>query len=350
MTYYHHFILHCFESKQPMRVSTLYHLLKGKRTTSILSYAYFYDLLEYFNLFSKQQESSYLKTIQELIQNGYLEVLEEGVVQITDEGLLLLINQKAKPNLSSLNQLKYYKWDLKYWQRLLFVTQVISEKSFKEKNYVPIENNVFRQQQLKRWLKKQDEKIIENIYDEWRFIADQLPKDDQIYIFKQLVGHEHVGQTFQQITENQETDLIFSYLEFKNILHEMIELIEEFQDKLPIFFGMMGEEKQLLKEESYLVTKKIYEKTQSVREVAQVRNLKESTITDHLLESFLISTSKEEIILNESLNRQILDKFRVEQPDFRRWRFSDVRKEMPNLSFYEFKMYQFFLVEQEKVL
>ena len=160
MTYYHHFILHCFESKQPMRVSTLYHLLKGKRTTSILSYAYFYDLLEYFNLFSKQQESSYLKTIQELIQNEYLEVLEEGVVQITDKGLLLLINQKEKPNLSSLNQMKYYKWDLKYWQRLLFVTQVISEKSFKEKNYVPIENNVFRQQQLKRWLKKQDEKII----------------------------------------------------------------------------------------------------------------------------------------------------------------------------------------------
>ncbi|SLM86866.1 hypothetical protein FM121_12265 [Vagococcus fluvialis bH819] len=332
-----------------MRISTLYHLLKGKKTASILSYGYFYNVLDYFYLFPKLKEDSYLEMIAQLKEENYLVDTEEGAVQISKKGIKIINEEVLFPNLEYLNQLHYYKWDIKVWQRLIFTTQVLSEKSYKERNYLPIENSLYRQQQLKRWLNMQSENIIPKFYEEWLLLTEYLSIQQQTYIFKQLVGHEHIGETLQQIAEEHDVDIIFAYLEFKNAVHQLIFLIEQKHEKFPVFFDIIQIEKGLVKEESSLITKEIFIKNKSIKEISMIRNLKESTIVDHLIEIYLVQGEKNNLLFISDDKINQLNEYRKEKPDFRKWVYKEAVSAVSGLTFYEFKMFQFSLVEQEKI-
>ncbi len=349
MTFYHYFILNCFNSNNSMRVSTLYHLLKGKKTASILSYGYFYNVLEYFYLFPKLKEENYMEMIGQLKKENYLVDVEEGAVQISQKGLKMINEEVSFPNIEYLNQLRYYKWDMKFWQRLIFTTQVLSEKSHKERNYLPIENSLYRQQQLKRWLNLQSENIITEFYEEWLLLTEYLSVQQQTYIFKQLVGHDHIGDTLQQIAEEHDVEIIFAYLEFKNILHQLIFLIEQNQGEFPVFFDIIQIEKGLLKEESSLITQEMFIKNKSIKEVSMMRKLKESTIVDHLIEIYVLQPGQDNLPLISENKMKQLREYREEKSDFRKWVYKEVSLTVPNLTFYEFKMFQFILIEQEKI-
>ena len=121
MTYYHIFILSCFNQDKPMRSSTLYHLLKGKRTTSVLSFGYFYQLLTYFALFPKAKEKEYQQVVNELSKSGLIKESNKKLFVITEKGKKYL-EENWEADLGSVNQLKYYKWDKSFFDLLVFAS------------------------------------------------------------------------------------------------------------------------------------------------------------------------------------------------------------------------------------
>lgn len=345
MDFYQLFILSCFKEAKPMRTSTLYHLLKGKRTSSILTYGYFYDALKYFALLPKLKETTYNQIISDLKTNNYLLENKDGLSVISEEGLALF-NQENFPETSNLQQMVYYKWDLAFFERIVFTTQVLSEKAYLEKQYLPIETNLFKQQRLKIWLSKQKKDVVTSFYYEWDKLVDCLPIDGQELILKQLVGHNHRGQTLQQISEEKTKPPLYLYLEFKNYWHLLITEIIENSNNYPLFASILIEEKTFVKEDSSQKTSELVLKGYSIEEIARVRNLKISTVTDHLIEDYILNQTK--INLIDEKASDFLLAYYQKDPNYTLWTFKEATNYYPDLSFYDFKFFQFRLFEKER--
>ena len=74
------FILALFSDTDKLRPSTLYQILIGKRTSSVLSYAFFYDRLGLFQALPQLNEREYQQTIADLIQQGMLSRDPDGLM------------------------------------------------------------------------------------------------------------------------------------------------------------------------------------------------------------------------------------------------------------------------------
>ena len=240
----------------------------------------------------------------------------------------------------------YYKWDLAFFERIVFTTQVLSEKAYLEKQYLPIETNLFKQQRLKIWLSKQKKDVVTSFYYEWDKLVDCLPIDGQELILKQLVGHNHRGQTLQQISEEKTKHLLYLYLEFKNYWHLLITEIIENSNNYPLFALILIEEKTFVKEDSSQKTSELVLKGYSIEEIARVRNLKISTVTDHLIEDYILNQTK--INLIDEKASDFLLAYYQKDPNYTLWTFKEATNYYPDLSFYDFKFFQFRLFEKER--
>lgn len=345
--FFESFILSCYNKNYPMRMTTLYHLLKGKKTSSVLSFGYFYGILNFFGLFPRLKEIKYYQLIDKLLAEEYLSNEGNGRLLLTDKGQQQL-DQTVFPKMNDLTPFVYNKWDILFWEKLLFATQVISEKSYLENNYVPVENNLFKQQQLKKWLLTQKSSLPEQLRDEWLKINCILSEEEKILIFRQLVGHEMSGMTLTQLANDLQKDATYVYIGFKNVLHRLMSEIIKEHDEYQLMYQLLILERSWLKEDSSVLSARLFKETHSIIQVGQVRHLKESTVTDHLIEDYLKFPKKDKIPYFSKLTKEGLEKLRQELPDYRQWKFKEAREFLPELTFYNFRFYQFYLIEEEK--
>ena len=347
MTFYQLFILSCFKKDLEMRSSTLYHLLKGKRTSSVLSYGYIYDVLPYFALFPKLAETKYQLIITNCVSQGFLMEKLPGYYYLTDLGEQQ-IKETQFPNINDLRQLNYYKWDMSFFDRLMFTSQVISEKAHDNKSYVPIEGNLFKQQRLKIWLKQQNDELEKEFYQEWVLLSSLMTKEATKMILGQLSGHEHRGLTLNQIASETQQDMSYNYIQFKSYLHQMISWILNQKEKFPLFYSILKEEIALTKVDSYIHSADLFYRGIAIDEVAFQRGLKVSTVTDHLIEDFILFPDSKKIPLFTPEKEQKLQDFYLDYSNIYSWTFKQALLYDPTLTFYEFKFYQFKLLKEEK--
>lgn len=121
------FILTLFQTGYKLRISTLYHLLVGKRTSSVLLHGFFYENLAYLGALPNLTEALFQKAVKEL-EVSRLITVEEGFGVLTQQGKLRLAENYF--DLSGLNNLRYGRMRENSWQLLLFALQVVSHLSF----------------------------------------------------------------------------------------------------------------------------------------------------------------------------------------------------------------------------
>ncbi|MGO3733088.1 MAG: helix-turn-helix domain-containing protein [Vagococcus sp.] len=344
MTFNELLILSCFKHNYPARYTTLYHVLKGKRTASTLTYAYFYDVLSLFSIYPDLKKETYDSVLSSLIQSDFLTVTAQEQVILTDLGLAKLA---AMPDFPYLENGLFYRNDGLFWEMVLFTTQVLSEKRHKNVRYTPLETNPYRQRQFKQWLTEQSSTVDRDFYEEWCALMLHLSEESRYYLVGQLSGHNWVGQTLSQISHHDQENQGIGYLKFKNALHYMMALIEIKPETYPIFYSLIFLTRAD-KIDTVDLTASMYRKGMNIEQIAKNRQLKESTIADHLIESSILAPRS---VLTDNLtdqDRHQLDAYLHDQPDFRQWRFSECQQVIPTLTFLSFRLYQFKLVEGEK--
>ncbi|WP_270279674.1 helix-turn-helix domain-containing protein [Vagococcus bubulae] len=338
-------ILYCFKSGDVMRYSTLYHLLKGKKTTSVLSYGKLYAILDYFYLFPKLSKTLFDSSIHSLVESGDLHQLDDQFVKLTDKG-------KARSQNSALNQFSikgfdYYKFDDLFWQRLLFISQVISYKSYQNADYLPIDNDPIHQLKIKQWLRQYtSDTLVIDFFNEWKQLMGLLTQEEQDVLVSQLVGHDVVGYTLSQFAKQTNHDVLYVYLLYKSSLHKMIEQLLLGVNGFPLIFSILASIEEERENDTVDVTSSLIEKGYSINQISHMRRLKESTITDHFIEMSL-SKKGMDLIDYVTIDHQTkLKAYLADNPVYKSWKFSDVIKTIPSLTFYEFKFYQFYLLEE----
>ncbi|MGB6178384.1 helix-turn-helix domain-containing protein [Carnobacterium sp.] len=291
LSYLDHFYLSLFSTKQSKKMSTIYHILTGKKTASILYSAEKYQLTHFFALFSKLDRNQFNNSIQKLINLNTLLLAEE-----TQEYYL---SENGKNKQSEFFSEHYYPKELNhlkdglvlihFWRTLQLVTQVLSEIRYKNKQYIPIEKEWEKQNWVKQWFKNNamnKDQLALDFGQEWIIILNDLPELNAEIIAANLTGHSNTGKTKNQLVEafKKESSEI-SIIELDSIAW-ITKILKKHPEKIPLFYSVYNEMLHLYDgtTKSALLTKRYLLNGYSLAEIAAQRQLKESTINEHVIE------------------------------------------------------------------
>lgn len=291
LSYISYFYLSLFSQNHSKKASTIYHILSGKKTASILYGAEKYQLTQFFALFSKLDRTQFKNDIDILVRLKYLLYSEEK------DGYFL--SAIGKKEYSEFFTAHYYPKHLNhlqeglalnhFWRTLQLITQVLSEIRYKNKSYIPIEKEWEKQIWLKQWLKKNEknkQELALQFGKEWMVILNRLPLLNAEIITANLSGHKTTGKTQKQLAENFKKETVEISLIILDSLVCIRRIIEQQSENLPLFFSVY---KDMFRAydgmtKSAGLTKRFLSDGYSLDETAKQRQLKESTVNEHIIE------------------------------------------------------------------
>jgi uncharacterized protein YpbB len=290
MSYFDRVVLDCLKSLNGERtIYSIYHLLKGKKTSQTIQDAHLFQLTPYFGVYSSITRDAFEAVINKQSKQQWIVSCGDqrfGLTKAGEEYLLLLCNQYPAP--IHLNGLKFHQKDMRFWERLSLLVQVVSNLVNKETNYIPIQKNKETHSWVKSFLQKtklERNQIGKALYGELVSClqGDNCPNPS--FIIFRLTGFKRIGQTSQQIAEMLNMNTQQYQLEFLNILHYLIEKISTNKHQFPLLYAILENlhEKIVMTNSSYK-TYELLKRGYTIEEVAEYRKLKTSTIEDHIVE------------------------------------------------------------------
>ncbi|WP_146923604.1 helix-turn-helix domain-containing protein [Alkalibacterium kapii] len=285
------YVISLFNEKTCVTTRQLKLIATAKRTPSVLFNVEKNKLYALFGLFPEMTEKKWEKLSMFLVSNDLLALQDEHLV-LTEKGI------KSKtafsdqfPVINHLNQLSYYGTLPLFFNRMIFVTQVLSEYSFRNKNYSPFLSSVNEQRKLKQWLIEQKlpmNSLTSNWAAELKAMLKTLPTEEADFISAHFTGYDVYGETSRQLQERYG----FSKEEYRVRLQQFnykITLLEPTQ--YPLLSALLKDTHKECHEglsHSANITKQLLEKGKGIDDVARMRKLKVNTIREHILECVLI--------------------------------------------------------------
>lgn len=344
LTYLESFCLSLFSRTISKKGATLYHIVTGKRTASILYNAQHYKLSSYFSLFPKLKREQFNYIIEKLDRLGLIkkaEVKEE--YYLTEEGWLYCQQYFSDHTYPvHLNLLSNGTALKQFWRIILLITQVLSESRYHNSHYLPIEKEWEKQMWLKKWLKQQSknkQELAEQFGKEWILLLKQLPSLNAELIVDCLSGHHKIGKTRQQLADSYQLDSFEIELLLLDSLSWIWKVIEEQQQEVPLFHSIY----QAINKEyrgitqSAIVTESYLLEGHSLEETAKLRQLKFSTVSEHTIELYIVEPAFDlSLVLSEkdfNTVKQLLE----EQPTIA---YHEVVEKRPEILFLWYRLAQ----------
>ncbi|MDZ5471167.1 helix-turn-helix domain-containing protein (plasmid) [Bacillus sp. 31A1R] len=292
-------------------IYSIYHLLKGKKSSQTLQDAHLFQLLPYFGSYhqiTREQLESIIKT---LLNQGHIMKKQDSHVLVTEKGLEIV-----KPFCNQYPILKYLNgWTFQYteifWRRLSLLVQVASNLQHGETRYLPIQKD----REVQIWLKKflltipvNRSELSEVLLKELIGCFENEPDLDPSSVVIRLTGYNTIGLTDQQAAGVLNIENSFYHYNFISLLHYMISVISTNPECYPILFSMIDNfNEELPLTHSTKSTYNLIQKGYSIEEIAFMRRLKMSTIHDHIVELALnMKNFSIEPYVNENEQAEIL--------------------------------------------
>lgn len=272
-------------------IYSLYHLLQGKRSSQTIQDAHLYQLTPYFHTYPSVTREKLEKMVDQLIKAGLVTEVAESKIILTDKGLETLDGQLAEHPLPVfLNGWKYHQVTDSFWEKLTLLIQVSSNLIHRERTFIPVRNKRETLNWVKQYISEQGEdryQLAERLYLELVTALDNEHTMPELIVVR-LSGFKKIGLTTMQAAEISGLDPARYYFEFLNCLHAMFDRILEDPARYPLLNGLIKQpERKVPLTLSTEKTYKLFQKGYSLEEIAAARNLKESTIEDHIVEIVL---------------------------------------------------------------
>lgn len=275
-------------------IYSIFHLLKGKKSSQTIQDAHLYKISRYFGVYQAVSRELLEKVVHQARTENWIHSCGEQRYQLTQAGEnLLLSSKKNVSDLLYLNGWKFNQMDIQFWERLSIFVQVVSNLVYSEPHYTPIQKN----KQTLLWLKFIFKKnsMPRDLLGRTLFLElmDCLQKGSNInpsVIVFRLTGYNQIGLTAQQTAEKLGMEPFHYQLAFNNILHYLISQINTNDSRYPLLSLLLSDHEQneaLTK--STQKTNELLKKGYTIVEIAEFRNLKTSTIEDHIVEIALNS-------------------------------------------------------------
>lgn len=310
LLYIENIILYCLKKLNGERtIYSIYHLLKGKKSSQTIQDAHLFDLIKFFRIYEPLTRKMLEEVITKALEKNWITFVANQRYLLTETGAELLDRNQEKITFHYLNGWKYHSISQQFWERLSLLIQVVSNLVFQETHYIPIQKN----KQVHIWLKSfiKNTPLDRNLLGKTLFFeledclqsADDI--DPSVLIFR-LTGYNCIGDTSLQVAERLGMENFQYHLEFQKVLHYCIKKVETDKKRYPILSNLLFD----LKEKSTLtnstkITFELVQRGYSIDEIVLKRSLKKSTIEDHIVE---IALNVEQFSIDPFIEKGIQDK------------------------------------------
>ncbi|KYD09302.1 helix-turn-helix domain-containing protein [Heyndrickxia sporothermodurans] len=294
-------------------VFSIYHLLKGKKSSQTIQDAHLFRIGQFFQFFPPLKRRTFDAAVQDLKIKGLIRETELNKYTVTPDGekeLNTYFNHRPIPQY--FNGLKYQDIAIVFWKRLNLLIQVLSNAIYNKKKYYPIQSDVEVQRWVKSFLKSQKsdkEHQAKQLYQELTSIFSNNPPEDPLLFIIRLTGQNQIGMTMDQAAEHFYLDKYDYWFRFLLLIHYIIDTCINYKKQYPILYTLLSDKYRNIPltnstYETFLLINNGY----NVSEVAKKRKLKESTIQDHIVE-IVLNNSDFDIspYVNKELEQKIIN-------------------------------------------
>lgn len=291
LTYTEAVILYSLKQiKGERTIYSLFHLYQGKKSSQTIQDAHLYNLTPFFQAFPFISREELERLIVQLQEKGLLENNSSGHYILSNDGNLKLLEFSHGISVPPkyLDGWKHHHLTVLFWERLSILVQVCSNLVYQKKSFIPVQNKQETLDWVKVFIKKQQEDrdgLASILFTELSSCLLHDRSIDPSLLVLRLTGHDKIGLTPAQAAEMLGMDQMRYHLEFLNVLHFMIGTVTEKGGEFPLLSAVISEvEKEVPFTLSTEKTFQLLNRGYSVEQIASIRNLKKSTIEDHIVE------------------------------------------------------------------
>lgn len=333
-------LLYCLEKLNGERsIYSIFHLLKGKKSSQTIQDAHLFDLTKYFGVYRILSRDFLDKTIQAVYQKKMIDKVGEQSFVLTEQGKKELgLFVQNNPFLSSLDGWKYQQSGV-FWERLALLLQVISNLVYGETRYQPIQKN----KDVHYWIKKflENNRFPRRVFGKKLFAElvdclEQLEDVNPAVLVHRLTGFHTIGLTANQTAEKLHIEATRYHFEFLSILHSMIHQLREQPSRFPLLYQLVADTQQNLSlTMSARQTFSFVNQGYSLEEIAKLRRLKRNTIEDHIVE---IALNVEQFSIDKYIDRPAQAKIMVAAQQEGTRQLKQIRTAVKTASYFEIRL------------
>ena len=313
-------------------VSSAYHLLKGKRSGQTIQDVGIFKLHTYFGLLPKLKRSVFDEAIKDLQDQGVLQIEDNGFYQMNFD-----VRIEMQPYY--FNGWRYRGNEHLFFSRLSLLVETVSYVKHSVRYFAPTEKNADTQRFLRAFLKAntfQTESFRRQLHDELHLCLSheaftELQRD---LIVNRLSGVHIAGVTWKQLAQMNDLEQMDVYFIYISALHLLLDRI--YSEEVPILQKLaINIEVTTPLTESTKQTAIYVQQGYSIDQIANVRQLKTSTIEDHIVEMAMNipSFSIEPFLSNNDLQTIISTSY-----DYQTKKLRVLKEIMPQYSYFQLRL------------
>jgi uncharacterized protein YpbB len=289
----------------------IYHLLKGKKTSQTIFDAKLYNCEQLFATMQQLTRDEFQQSLLTLKNKGFIKINGEGLYSLSPNIAAELSKFFEKqPIPRHVQGYKYSTVASTFWERFSLYSQTLSNVINNQK-FIPIIPN----EKAVDWVKKNFPNkhsrvdVSQKLYKECQSILSKVSSLEAEIFMLRLSHAERIGLTIEQIAQElsmDETEVSFYYL---STLHFFVATILNYRndyEQLATFISK--NENDFFLTQTASATYKLMQQGYHANEIINIRQLKQSTIEDHIveiasnIENFSIddyvSTKQQEEVIN----------------------------------------------------
>ncbi|WP_028400458.1 helix-turn-helix domain-containing protein [Ectobacillus panaciterrae] len=280
-----HVILYGLKQINGERTSaSVYHLLKGKRSSQTLQDGTIYHLSFLFGVYKKLDRQIYDEQINVLLTENWIKQIQENTYILTNAGEEELKHHQFPKHLHGLQYGELGEW---IWKRLALLVQTVSHLQ-ERSSFLPVQQELEVTAWVKRFLLAfpySREQLRDMLYRESEGILLQVTEQEATVFVLRLTGAERIGYTKMQLAQFLRIDAFHVHLLFLGAVHFIVKEITKQQGTYPLLEMILpaADIRNVLS----ISTQKTYmhwKQGKSMDEIAAIRGLKRNTIEDHIVE------------------------------------------------------------------
>lgn len=318
-------------------ISSAFHLLRGKRSGQTIQDVGIFRLHNYFGLLPKLPREIYDCEVKKIIDCHYISMLDENYFTLTNEG---------ENYLKQSNQLPFDGWFFRgneqlFFARLSLVIQSLSHQRAGKMSFSPIQKD----EQVQFWTKQfllsnrfqngdLQERLLNEILESLETVA--VADKNKMIIVKRLSGYQVPGYTWQQLSFQEYTEEIDVQLTFIASLHAWLNEIISKKNSYPLLnMVAMNIRVEIPLTGSANQTAQLYKEGYSIEQISQLRQLKLSTIEDHLVE---LAINDPQFLIETFISEEDIRRVLMAVEDYSTRKLKILHEVLPHLSYFQIRL------------
>ncbi|MBS4209726.1 helix-turn-helix domain-containing protein [Bacillus sp. FJAT-50079] len=342
MTFLQAVIMDCLRTINAERTTySVYHLLNGKKSSQTIQDAHLFQLEHLFKTVPQMKRAHFDEIVRELINKAYVEMDEEMQTgTVTNAGTIAInefFSHRSIP--TYVNGWKYQDAAILLWKRMTLLVQVVSHLHYRNKRYQTIQRDPDVYAWVKQFLKTNSScrtTLIHSLYQEIHTLFSHPFPENPLVIIARLSGYGFIGMTSKQTAEHLQLEQSEYHYRFLNGLHYIIQQAVNQRTVYPIFYAMISDVFQMIPyTKSTLETYEYLRKEISIEQIAHMRNLRVSTIEDHIIEIALTDPS---FSIAPFISEALQEKITHAAKRLGRKKLKPIKEEINDVSYFQIRL------------